>query len=237
MRYPVTATGKKEDFEKDWRVDQIFGNPTSYGFHEGVDINLKTGGDTDMNQELKAIANGKIVYYHTSHANTPNTFGLHLVYRIDGPWGTRWVHYAHCSPLDFHSGVGDVTEGQIIARLGKTGTTSAHLHWSIFKIDPVSFGIDNIANTQLELNQIWENPIDFVNQWMSVPVPQPTPVTDQSKYDFGPDYGIMELQAARSVLQAQKGEISSLKLQVSSQKAKMNNVAGQLESLANELKS
>lgn len=203
MRYPVTETGSKIDFEKDWYIAQNFGNPTDYGFHEGVDINLKTGGDTDLGQEVRAIANGKIIYYHfTSHPTTG--FGRHLVYQIDGPWGRRWVHCCHLSDLDFKNSVQNVTEGQIIGRIGKSGTFYAHLHFSILKTNPTN--IDNIANSIAELNQNWEEPLAFINTWMASP-----PANDHSLYDFGEGFGVLELQAARSIMQAQKTEIVNLK--------------------------
>lgn len=229
MRFPVTATGSKADFEKDWYIAQAFGNPTSYGFHEGADINLKTGGDTDLGQEIKAIANGKIVYYHySSHPTTG--FGRHLVYRIDGAWGTRWVHCCHLSENDFLSGSQDITEGQIIGRLGKSGTPYAHLHFAIFKVDPVSFGIDNIANTTNELNQYWEDPIAFINTWMAtVPVPTPSPVTDQSKYDFGEGFGILELQQARGIMHDLRNEKNHYKSLLSEGANSLRDLANRFE--------
>ena len=165
MRYPVGNTGSKEEFDRDWYCAQDFGVLKAYGWHEGSDINLKTGGDTDLGQEVKAIANGRLVYYHySSHPTTG--FGRHLVYRIDGPWGSRWVMYSHLSEDDFLRGEQDVSEGQILGRLGKSGNSpSAHLHWSIYKVDPVGFGIDNYANTLDELNNLWEDPIVFVETW------------------------------------------------------------------------
>lgn len=174
MRYPVGNTGTREEFERDWYVAQGFGVQTSYGFHEGADINLKTGGDTDLGQELKSIANGRIVYYHNASHPTSG-FGRHLVVRIEGPWGVRWVHYAHCDLQDFHGAVQDVTEGQIIARLGKSGTSAAHLHFSIRKTDPANEGIDDIANTRTELDTDWEDPIAFINTWIVAPAPEPIP--------------------------------------------------------------
>jgi murein DD-endopeptidase MepM/ murein hydrolase activator NlpD len=175
MRFPVGNTGTKEEFERDWYNAQGFGVQTSYGWHEGCDINLKTGGDTDLNKELKAISSGRLVYYHySSHPTTG--FGRHLVYKINGPWGSRWVMYSHMSDLDFLKGEQDISEGQILGRLGKSGNSpSAHLHWSIYKVDPVGFGIDNYANTQTELNDLWEDPIAFVNKWMVAPAPIPVP--------------------------------------------------------------
>jgi murein DD-endopeptidase MepM/ murein hydrolase activator NlpD len=217
MRYPVSATGTKEAFEKDWYIAQEFGKATTYGFHEGVDINLKTGGDTDFNQELKAIAKGKIIYYHYMGHPTSG-FGRHLVLKIDGAWGTRWVHYAHCNDLNFTASVKDVNEGDIIARLGKSGNSpSAHLHFAIFRVDPASVGgIDNFANNLTELNSVWEDPIKFINTW-SQPIVTP-PVNDQSKYDFGIGFGVLELQQARGIMQDQKKNIDNLNLKINQAK-------------------
>jgi hypothetical protein len=173
---PVGNTGSLEEFSKFWYSAQKFANPTSYGFHGGEDINLLTGGDTDLGQELKAITNGKIVYYHYSSHPTYG-FGRHLVLKIDGPWGTRWVHYAHLTENDFINNVQDVNEGQIIGRLGKSGTPYAHLHFAIFKVDPATMpnGIDNIPNTLAELNQYWEDPFAFIKKWITAPAPVPQP--------------------------------------------------------------
>lgn len=229
MRYPVGNTGTKEEFERNWYNAQVFGKQTTYGFHEGVDLNLKTGGDTDLGQEIKAIANGKIVYYHySSHPTTG--FGRHLVYRIDGAWGTRWVHCCHMTDQNFLNSTQDVSEGQIIGRLGKSGTPYAHLHFAIFKVDPVAFGIDNIANTTTELNQYWEDPLAFINTWMAPAVPTPSPVTDQSKYDFGEGFGIMELQAARGIMHDLKREKNGLRNRLNEGATKLHNLANEFES-------
>jgi murein DD-endopeptidase MepM/ murein hydrolase activator NlpD len=232
MRYPVSATGNKVDFERDWYIAQDFGAETSYGFHEGVDINLRTGGDTDLGQEIKAIANGKIVYYHfSSHPTT--TFGRHLIYRIDGAWGTRWVHCCHCTDQDFKNSVQDITEGSIIARLGKSGTPYAHLHFALLRVDPVSLpkGLDSIAHNKTELDASWEDPIKFINTWMAVvPTPQPPMGNDQTKYDFAEPFGIMELQRARSVMQEQRKDIDS-------KNKRLQDGAAQLRSLANQFEN
>jgi murein DD-endopeptidase MepM/ murein hydrolase activator NlpD len=165
----IYPTGSKSDYEANWYCAQGFGSVTSYGKHEGRDENLKSGGDSDLGRELVAIAPGKIIYYH--YASHPTTgFGRHLVYKIDGPWGTRWIMYAHLD--SFEAVVRDVAEGQVIARLGKSGTSSAHLHWSIWKVDPsTNGGIDSIAHNDTELNQKWEDPIAFLNQWVQAPAP------------------------------------------------------------------
>jgi murein DD-endopeptidase MepM/ murein hydrolase activator NlpD len=161
MRYPV-GNGTREEFERDWYVAYSFGNPS---LHEGVDINLKSGGNTDYGFPLYAIANGRIIYYHYG-THPGSNFGRHIVYKIEGAWGSRWVHYAHCHSDNFLNSVQDVTEGQMIARIGNSGTPLAHLHMSIYKVDPITIGgIDRVARTVTELNTYWEDPLAFIRLW------------------------------------------------------------------------
>lgn len=153
MRYPL---GKdNQDFLKRFYSAQEFGKPTSYGFHEGEDFNTRTGGDSDLGEPLYAVADGKIVYYHNnSHPSTG--FGRHMVLQCETPRGTRWYGYNHCQEIITQ--VKEVKEGEVIGKLGKSGTPVAHLHFSVFKVDPSSLykGIDSIAKTQADLNAYWE---------------------------------------------------------------------------------
>lgn len=153
MRYPTGSSNK--DFLDNWYDAQPFGSKTSYGYHEGHDYNQKTGGDTDLGQPLYAVADGKIVYYHNaSHATTG--FGRHMVLECMTSRGKRWYHYCHCQEMT--SQVKDVKEGDVIGKLGKSGTTAAHLHFSVFKVDPSTLykGIDSIAANSSNLNAWWE---------------------------------------------------------------------------------
>ena len=216
MRYPVTAGGTKAEYLDKWYNAQDFGNPTSYGYHEGVDLNLKTGGDSDLGQELKAISNGQLRYYHYSSHPTYG-FGRHLYYKIDGPWGTRWVHYAHCQ--DFTASVRDVNEGEVIAKLGKSGTPYAHLHWAIWKVDPSGM-IDKIAKTLTDLNTYWEDPIKFVDKWMAPsPTPEPIVTDPKAKIKLIDPYGVQELQAINSMVSAKDAKIKELEGKITKAKA------------------
>jgi hypothetical protein len=58
---------------------------------------------------------------------------------------------------------------------------------------------------------------------------QPVSVTDQSKYDFGEGFGIMELQAARSVIQAQKSNTTDLKQRLTNGATSLRELANQFE--------
>lgn len=167
MRYPVDNWSK-------WYNAQPFGTPTSYGYHEGDDLNLSTGGDTDLGQPLYAVAMGKIVYFHNnSHPTTG--FGRHMVLQVETSIGRRWYHYAHCDSITAETK--EVPEGTKIGVLGKSGTTSAHLHFAVFKVDPSTLynGIDSIAKTTTNLNAWWEK-----FKLLDSPVPVP-PEGDMSQ--------------------------------------------------------
>jgi archaellum component FlaC len=161
MRLPIGKLGTKDEYDKLWYSAQDFGAVTSYGYHDGLDFNLKSGGDTDLGEPLYAVGNGKIVYYHNATHATTN-FGRHMVLECDTPKGKRWFHYAHCQEIT--ASVKDVREGEIIGKLGKSGTIYAHLHFSVFKVDPKNLrnGIDTIAKTTKELNDWWESPFDVL---------------------------------------------------------------------------
>lgn len=153
MSYPVGRPGRTLD--PLWYDAQPFGTPTSYGFHEGPDYNLKTGGNSDLGQPLYAVADGKIVYYHNSSHPTKN-FGRHMVLECETSRGKRWYHYAHCQEIT--ATIKTVKEGDIIGKVGISGTTVAHLHFAVYKVDPSTLpqGIDTIAKTKQQLNDWWE---------------------------------------------------------------------------------
>jgi predicted nucleic acid-binding Zn-ribbon protein len=127
-------------------------------------LNLKTGGDTDLGQELLAIADGEITSV-CSHTKVPS-FGKHLHLKVETPFGVRWAHYAHCKDILVSEGT-KVKEGQLIAHLGKSGTTVAHCHFAIKK-EPT--GVDAVAKTLEDLTK-WEDPIAFIESVMAYKEP------------------------------------------------------------------
>lgn len=176
MRWPVSQTGSQAEFERDWKIDTEFGHPESYGFHEALDINRKTGGDSDLGQPLYAVADGKIVYYHNNSHPTTN-FGRHMVLECATSRGTRWYHYTHC--LEITAAQKSVKEGEVIGKLGKSGTTLAHLHFAVFKTDPSELykGIDSIASNKTNLNAWWEK-FELLSSLSQEPMPTKTYTED-----------------------------------------------------------
>ncbi len=153
MIYPV------DNYLTEWNNSAGYdhGDSTSYGFHDGKDINDSGGGDSDLGKPLYAISKGTIIGIHEHIVN----FGKHFFLQIDGAWGTRYVHYAHCNDI-FVSLDQVVEEGQKIATVGKSGTPYAHCHFSIKKKPN---GMDTIATTKAYLDEYWEDPIAFIEKY------------------------------------------------------------------------
>ena len=161
MRFPV------DNYYTDWNgtAGYGYGDITSYGRHDGVDINDNSGGNSDLGKPLYAISKGKIVGIH-KHTGTGN-FGNHFFLMIEGNWGIRYIHYAHCLELFIENGQ-EVNEGQKIATVGNSGTIYAHVHFAVKKKPS---GMDDVANNKTELNDIWEDPIAFIEKYLT-PAPQ-----------------------------------------------------------------
>ena len=165
--YPV-GTGTEEDFRARWYIALGFGEKQPYGFHEGWDINLKTGGDTDLGEAIKAIADYKLVYYHFN-SHLESGFGVHYVYEVETPNGKRWIHCAHNQTNPQIATKKEGAKGDILSLIGKTGRPKtilpAHLHFACFKIDPAGLPskIDSIAKTTKQLNDWWEDPQETIN--------------------------------------------------------------------------
>jgi hypothetical protein len=168
MRYPI---GKdKQDYIDNWYIASEFGEDRDTYFHNGVDFNLRTGGNTDLGQPIYAVSDWFLAYYHYGSHPTRG-YGKHYVYQIKGPFGIRWAHCAHnqdCLKTGGDSG----NEGDQISTLGNSGTNLAHLHFSIFKVDPKTLrnGIDTVSKTKQELSDWWEDPVAFIEKWIDPPI-------------------------------------------------------------------
>lgn len=211
--YPV-GTGTKEDFEQRWYIALGFGEKTDYGYHEGIDVNLRTGGDTDLGEPIKAIADWELTYYHLS-SHTEAGFGVHFVYTVNTPRGRRWIHCAHNQPDPPVVSKKTGKKGDILAFIGKTGRPRnimpAHLHFSVFKVDPASLSnkIDTIAKTSQQLNDWWESPLETIESLLAQK--ETMEITDQTKIPqiLSPNGDVMEVQAIRGELYDRRKNIQA----------------------------
>ena len=109
-------------------------HPTEGGsrFHYGIDIAAESG------TEIVAFADGEVYAVGES-----STLGKYIILQHEGGYKTL---YAHCSEVTVSQG--SVRMGDIIARVGETGTvTGAHLH----------FELQNAA--------MYFNPIYYIEVW------------------------------------------------------------------------
>ena len=240
MRYPVGG-GSREEFLRDWYIADGFGSYRVLGnyYHSGCDINLRSGGDSDLGQPIHAIANGRLVYYHKGSHPTRG-YGIHNVYRIEGVFGVRWIHSAHCQSEDFVGQVTDLAEGDLTGRIGKSGTIWAHLHFSVFRVDPSTLpsGIDSVAKTPEQLDNIWEDPIQFINKYYGDNmgdeygnmVWKSTQHDDTVKYLFGTDADprATSSEDIQKVIAGYKSQATMLRQDLAKSEAEIKNLEEQV---------
>lgn len=190
-----------------YKVDQTFKNPTTYGPHEGWDINGLGGGNTDLNTPLLAVADGEIVHVSESTKD----YGKLLVLRCKTLLGDRWVRYAHCNSFMFTSG--PVKRGDVVAFMGSTGnSTASHLHFDVLKKQPSSWRYYGKAS----FSEHFEDPNIFFDTDLLVEDNKPPvePVT----VDFGnfvtseETYGILPLETLKSKLTDKDSVVSNHKV-------------------------
>ncbi len=173
--YPV---GIKDVFERLWKIDSYFGEKRSNTwYHSGDDFNLKTGGNTDLNTPLLAIADGKILTTYNGRVG----FGKQLVLEFILKGIKYYALYCHLNGFDVKEG-DTVTKGQQICRLGSTGNSEyAHLH---FSIKNTANGLTNIPNNKEELKQ-WENPLQFISEHYKEGSEEPNNMQENLQELFG----------------------------------------------------
>ncbi len=110
-------------------------------YHPGEDYNFGVGGFDDLGQDVVATSSGVVIYANklsTGYGNMvviKHTLGYNLKRYIKDTYGidTNELYSLYAHLQDFSVKVGDaVTPGQVIAKLGNTGTTYPHLHFEIY---------------------------------------------------------------------------------------------------------
>src|SRR3989338_383710 len=106
-------------------------------YHMGEDWNGKCGANTDEDAPLLAIAGGQVMFLDDSPNGVVDGQGKRLYIRHSFPYAPApndvttfdsvFLHLKCMEPGIFEGST--VTKGQTVARLGKTGTIFAHLHW------------------------------------------------------------------------------------------------------------
>ena len=117
-------------------------DPNNKVYHPGEDYNLGYG-DDDLGQEVVATASGMVFHKSLSSSGYGNlliikhTLGYNLKRFILEKYGidTNELYslYGHCQSISVKEG-DEVTCGQVVGKVGKSGTQWAHLHFEIYSL-------------------------------------------------------------------------------------------------------
>lgn len=219
MIYPV------KNYKEEWdnHAGYDYAQAVSYGFHDGKDINDNGGGNSDLGKPLYAIANGKIVGVH-EHTGQ-GTFGKHFFLQIDGEWGTRYVHYAHCNKILVKLNQ-EVKEGDQVAEVGNSGTVYAHCHFAIKK---KANGMDTIASNKAQLDDAWEDPIAFIEKYLETP----QQIIDRLRAERDKNWKLYQEALEQVGLRARR--ILELEKAVQERDLKLRNIKISNQEIANQL--
>jgi len=145
--------------------------------HLGDDYNGAGGGNSDLGYDVKAIANGvveKVIYWNGRYGFGNHVFVKHYLsdyLKEKCGNGIIYSHYAHLDAFRCHEGQ-EVTKGQVIAKLGNSGTRWAHLHLSIRK--PTGRGYEDYpSHKSLSwINERYFRPYTFIQENLEPKTPE-----------------------------------------------------------------
>lgn len=124
--------------------------------HSGSDLNLGPGTYSDLGLEIKPMYKGEVVYAKASGAGWGN---LTVIYHPD--LGV-WSRYAHQQRI--YVKVGQLVESwDIIGTVGKTGTTSPHLHLDIIRKELPKWTNYTWGWSRKKLEEYYYDPIQYIN--------------------------------------------------------------------------
>ena len=124
--YTDKATGKTHS---GWYVATRFTEKYSMGIHTGEDWNGSGGGDTDLGQDVLAVANGRVIFAENCGRLWGNVVIIEHVFYENYERRKIRSLYAHLQTIKVRRGE-DVKRRQLIATVGQDPdkTFNAHLH-------------------------------------------------------------------------------------------------------------
>jgi murein DD-endopeptidase MepM/ murein hydrolase activator NlpD len=170
--YQDGATGTKYD---GWYIATQFNEDYSLGIHTGEDWNGSGGGNTDLGQDVHAVANGRVTFAQNCGRLWGNV--ITIEHRYYENFETRKIVslYAHLKELKVNAGE-KVKRRQVIATIGQDPdkTFMAHLHlelrWDESLVPtywPSSNGKDHAW-----ISEHYAAPSQFITSHRALPVPQ-----------------------------------------------------------------
>lgn len=183
--YRDKATGKNYN---GWYVATHFVETYNLGIHTGEDWNGVGGGNTDLGQDVFAVANGRVAFAANFGEPWGNVIVVdHLYYENNEKRKIRSL-YAHLHEIKVHAGQ-DLQRRQLIGTIGQDPdkTFTAHLHLELRwdeSLEPTYWPSSN-GKTEAWIREHYAEPTVFINGHRSLPVPQAEStlvLIDQSSY-------------------------------------------------------
>lgn len=183
--YQDKATGKRFD---GWYIATHFAENYSLGIHPGEDWNGNGGGNTDLGQDVFAVANGRVVFAANCGRLWGNVIVIeHVFYENHEKKKIRSL-YAHLNDIKIQEG-DKVRRRQLIASVGQDPEKlfNAHLHLELRwdeSLEPTYWPTSNHKDTSW-VKEHYTQPTSFIKSHRKLSVPQAEAVlilVDQTSY-------------------------------------------------------
>ena len=183
--YQDKATGQKYD---GWYIATRFGETYSLGIHPGEDWNGNGGGNTDLGQDVFAVANGRTIFAASCGRLWGNVVVIeHVFYENHEKKKIRSL-YAHLQKINVRAG-DTVRRRQSIATIGQDPEKlfDAHLHLELRwdeSLAPTYWPTSNGKDVNW-VKEHYAEPSSFIKDHRHAPVPQTEPLlvlVDQASY-------------------------------------------------------
>jgi murein DD-endopeptidase MepM/ murein hydrolase activator NlpD len=183
--YTDKATGKQHD---GWYVATRFAEEYNLGIHPGEDWNGTGGGDTDLGQDVYAVANGRVIFAAHCGRLWGNVIIIeHTFYENHEKRKIRSL-YAHLLEIKVQKGQ-DVRRRQLIAAIGQDPDKlfKAHLHLELRLDETLSptYWPSSDGKDVAWVGEHYAAPTEFINNHRQLFVPQQESMlilVDQASY-------------------------------------------------------
>ena len=170
--YIDRATGKSHT---GWYIATHFAEQYSLGIHPGEDWNGSGGGDTDLGQDVRSVANGRVVFAKHCGKLWGNVIVIeHLFYENHEKKSINSL-YAHLKEIKVRAGE-KVKRRQLIATIGQDPDKlfSPHLHLELRwnrDLEP-TYWPSSDGKDVAWVRKNYAEPAAFINAHRSLPVPR-----------------------------------------------------------------
>jgi murein DD-endopeptidase MepM/ murein hydrolase activator NlpD len=183
--YTDKATGKQHN---GWYVATRFAEEYSLGIHPGEDWNGAGGGDTDLGQDVFAVANGRVIFAAHCGRLWGNVIIIEHTYYENHEKRKIRSLYAHLLEIKVQSGQ-NVRRRQLIASIGQDPEKlfKAHLHLELRLNETLSptYWPTSDGKDAAWVSKNYAAPTEFINDHRQIFVPQQETtliLVDQASY-------------------------------------------------------